>query len=95
MMQISEHNRANLYTENNLAELFEVLDELHSAASDGQLNTVTTMNKRELVALLKDVIYTAQETLQELNKHDSRREEVRRESVLRVVEKPRSDQQSA
>ncbi len=95
MMQISEHNRANLYTENNLAELFEVLDELHSAASDGQLNTVTTMNKRELVALLKDVIYTAQETLQELNKRDTRREEVRRESVLRVVEKPRSDQQSA
>lgn len=95
MMQISEHNRANLYTENNLAELFEALDELHSAASDGQLNTVTTMNKRELVALLKDVIYTAQETIQELNKRDTRREEVRREPVLRVVEKPRSDQQSA
>ena len=41
MMQISEHNRANLYTENNLAELFEVLDELHSAVSYTHLTLPT------------------------------------------------------
>ena len=51
-----------LYIDNRLADMYDVLDQLHSAASEGQWQLMTTMSKRELLSLLNDLIYTAQET---------------------------------
>jgi hypothetical protein len=93
MMQQPETNFTVLFNENRLADLCDVLDELHTAASEGTLQTINARDKRELLALLNDVVYTAQETIREINQQ-SRREE-KREPKLRILEKPRSDQKGA
>jgi hypothetical protein len=69
-------NRPDLY------DLLETLDQLHSQASEGEATHATGMNRNELVALLQDIVYTAQETLQELSNH-----ETPRKPILRIVEK--------
>lgn len=79
-----------LYIDNRLADLYDVLDQLHSAASEGQWQTMTTMNKRELLSLLNDLIYTAQETIGELGEND-----VRPPFVLHLVETPLVDKRQA
>ena len=60
--------------------VLELLDQVHTAVSDRDLAVVTSMSKQELVRYLQDVIYTAQETIDEL--HRQQDEEV---SFLRVV----------
>ncbi len=49
-----------------LESLLDTLDELHDAASEGTLPQMTNMSKTDLLAWLNEVIYTAQETLTEL-----------------------------
>ena len=44
----------------------EALDELHSAASDGNVRAVTPMSNAELISWLYEVIYTARETMNEI-----------------------------
>ena len=74
-----------------LADLYDALDQLHSAASEGQLHTVTTLSRRELIGWLRDVIYTAEETIREIDAHSARPG-----VVLRLVEKaPASYRQSS
>jgi hypothetical protein len=80
---MNEHNLNVLYNENHLADLFDALDELHSAVTEGQLPKVTSLNKRELLAWLRDIIYTAQETIEEIDQQ----RELWREPMLRIVEK--------
>jgi hypothetical protein len=55
-----------LYTEARLVALFQALDELHSAASEDRLNTLTTVSKVELVGWLHELVYTAEETIAEI-----------------------------
>ncbi len=63
-------NRANevelLYEGDRLEDLLDLLDELHSAASENRLQNLTTLSKPELLGMLQDVIYTAQETIREM-----------------------------
>jgi hypothetical protein len=58
-----------LYTETKLERLVETLDELHTAASDDALGSLTSLTKAELVAWLHEVLYTAAETLNEIELH--------------------------
>jgi hypothetical protein len=60
------HHLASLYQGDQLPELTEMLDQLHSAATDGQLRRFTTLKPSELAVLLHELIYVAQETLNEL-----------------------------
>lgn len=55
-----------LYNDARLSALFDALDELHSAASDGNLHDVTPLTNAEMIAWLRDVMYTAQETIEEI-----------------------------
>jgi hypothetical protein len=55
-----------LYTEARLVALFQALDELHTAASEDRLHTLTTVSKVELVGWLHELVYTAQETIGEI-----------------------------
>lgn len=55
-----------IYNGDRLDEVLEILDDLHTAASDKTLKTYTTMTRHELVAMLRDVIYTAQEAISEI-----------------------------
>jgi hypothetical protein len=65
-----------------LDEVLEVLDELHTAASEGQLPAMTPLNRRELIALLRELVYTAEETIAEIEQSTKRPE-----AVLWLVEK--------
>jgi len=74
-----------LYNGDHIDDLFDVLDTLHSAASEGQLQTMITMNEQELVGLLRDIIYTARETISEIEK---RRKKGRNpQPILRLMSK--------
>lgn len=55
-----------LYNDARLSALFDALDELHSAASDGNLHAVTTLSNAEMIAWLRDLMYTAQEAIEEI-----------------------------
>jgi len=55
-----------IYNDARLAGLSQYLDELHSAASEGQLQAVTPLSDEELVGWLQEMIYTANETLVEM-----------------------------
>jgi hypothetical protein len=55
-----------LYNGDRLDEVLEILDDLHTAASENTLNTYTTMSRHELVAMLREVVYTAQEAIKEI-----------------------------
>lgn len=54
-------------THNNerLNDLLETLDDLHSATSDGDAHAFSGMTHTELMSYLREVIYTAQETMRE------------------------------
>jgi len=83
MIQITRNERlTKTYSEQQLAELLEILDHLHSAASEGRTDALTAMNKRELIAFLREVIYTAEETIAEIDKTVCYRQ-----TSLRLVEK--------
>ena len=49
-----------------MAAMVEVFDNLHTAASEGQLEAMTTLNNRELVGWLRELMFTAQETISEI-----------------------------
>lgn len=58
-----------IYNDARLAGLSQYLDELHSAASEGQLPAVTPLSDEELLGWLQEMIYTASETLVEIQQH--------------------------
>lgn len=55
-----------LYNDARLSDLLQALDELHSAASDGNVRAVTPLSNAELVSYLYEIIYTARETMSEI-----------------------------
>ncbi len=60
-----------LYNTARLSGVLEALDELHSAASDGNVRAVTPLSNAELVSWLYEVIYTAQETMHEVESRNA------------------------
>jgi hypothetical protein len=75
------------YADDQLNSLYAVLDELHDAASEGQLGAMTTIQPNELVGLLRDLIYTAQETISEIERQarTARRNKTDANGVTREV----------
>jgi len=63
-----------LYNDGRLGNLLDALDELHSAASEGALPEVTTLNDADLIGWLYELIYTAQETIHEIKGYHQRGE---------------------
>lgn len=57
-----------LYNDARLIALFEALDELHTAASEGALPLFTPLPETEIVGWLQDLVFTAQETIAEIEK---------------------------
>lgn len=60
------------YHGDKLNDLLEVLDNLHTAASENQLPSYTTISEGDLLGLLEELIYTAQETIEEIEAHQPR-----------------------
>jgi hypothetical protein len=68
------HEQLNLqllYTDARMAALLIALDELHNAASARKLPAITSLSKAELTGWLRELVYTAQETIAELEQDDS------------------------
>jgi hypothetical protein len=55
-----------LFTDIRFESIFNALDRLHDAASNGKLNEVTNLSNAEVVGWLRDIAYTAEETMREL-----------------------------
>lgn len=66
MGHIHQHDVQLLYNDARFASLFQALDELHTAASEDDLEVMTTLSKAELLGWLRDFVYTAQETITEI-----------------------------
>lgn len=72
MIQKHESKITQLVDVMALAELAEQLDQLHSAVSEGQFQRLTFKARCEALDWLQEIIYTAQETIHELDKPGSR-----------------------
>ncbi len=80
MGQMHQINQEALVSDARMEALFEMFDDLHNAATEGQLHTVTSLNKRELVGWLRELMFTAEETISEIE-----RQAVYAEPVIRLV----------
>ena len=83
MLQNTEHQLTLFYSDSALNQLYDVLDQLHNAASEGRTQAISRMSTDDLKGILQDIIYTAQETLTEI---ETQRE--RPAPQLRLLEKP-------
>lgn len=83
MLQAPYSNRDFLLTDAGLAAVYEVFDDLHDAASEDQLQELTALDKRELLGWLRELVFTAQETIVEIERRSAR--PARQEPVLRLV----------
>jgi hypothetical protein len=85
MLQAHYPNRDRdfLLTDAGLEAVFEVFDDLHDAASEGQLQELTALDNRELVGWLRELVFTAQETISEIENRSART--ARQEPYLRLV----------
>ncbi len=78
-----------LYTDGRLFDLIDVLDQLHTAASEGYLHNLTTLDTSELLEVLQDLVYTAQETISEIEDASGIQSDAK--PVLRVLPKAAGD----
>jgi gluconate kinase len=54
------------YTEAHFEVLLQIMDQLHDAATVNNLAAITPLTTREMIGWLDDIIYTAEETIREL-----------------------------
>ena len=83
MLQAHYSNRDFLLTDAGLEAVFEVFDDLHDAASEGHLQELTALDNRELLGWLRELVFTAQETISEIENRTART--ARQEPILRLV----------
>ena len=55
-----------LFTDMRFESLFNAIDRLHDAASSGKLAEVTNLSTDDVIGWLRDIVYTANETINEL-----------------------------
>ncbi|MEO1286826.1 MAG: hypothetical protein AAFV93_03590 [Chloroflexota bacterium] len=85
---VTEHLQGTSETM-RLEDVLEIIDTLHTIASDGDLPDVATMDEANMMNVLRDIIYTAQETIVELEsiraiKHRNRQH---KQPILHIVPK--------
>lgn len=68
-MQFLQHMLTEQYTEDHFEALLQLIDRLHDAAAAGKLGEVSPMDAREIAGWLDDIIFTAEETLRELQEN--------------------------
>jgi hypothetical protein len=55
-----------LFTDIRFEAIFNAIDRLHDAAASGTLHELTNLPDQEVIGWLRDIIYTANETIREL-----------------------------
>lgn len=68
-MNQPKHTTAEMAS--SLQDVLETLDELHTLASEGDALSATGMTRRELVSLLREMVFIAEETICELQAQPS------------------------
>ncbi|CAG0960980.1 MAG: hypothetical protein IAE83_09695 [Anaerolinea sp.] len=63
-----------LFTEDRFASMFKTVDRLHDIVTEGKLAQVTNLSKEEVIGWLKDIAYTLDETIRELEGDDHERD---------------------
>jgi hypothetical protein len=72
----------------HLEDVLEYMDELHTAASEGSSQSFTGMDEVEVMNFLRDIIYTAQESIVEIESLRARKRQRRKKQpMLRIVSK--------
>lgn len=71
---------------NHLEDVLDYIDQLHSAASEGETDTLNQTSEAEMMNYLREIIYTAQETLAEIEATRAHRTR-RQQPVLRILPK--------
>ncbi len=64
-----EQKKRVFYSAEEMEALFLMLDQLHDAASAGELSDVTPMTAEQMTGWLREIIYTARETIVEIERH--------------------------
>ncbi len=57
------------FSDDAFADLFARFDRLHEVASGGQLAQATPLRPSEVIGWLEDIIFTAEETVREIDAH--------------------------
>lgn len=65
-LNINEYQKRRI-TDLHLETLLETIDRLHDAAYQNRVDEETTLSQEEIIGWLEDIIYTAQETINELS----------------------------
>src|SRR5712691_2453086 len=60
-----------LFTDIRFESIFNAVDRLHDAASSGKLGEVTNLSTDEVIGWLRDIAYTANENIRELENADA------------------------
>ncbi len=82
------HRLASLYIGDSLPDALDLIDHLHTAVSEGSLPRATTLSQDEVVSLLKELIFVAQETLDEISAQRSQpHAAARHDVILRLIQK--------
>ena len=83
MIQKPETKVIVLHESHFLADIFEQLDQLHTAVSEGQPHTLTTLDKQDVVGWLQELIFTAEETVKEMERRSAETK-----PIIRLLDRP-------
>lgn len=64
-----------------LGNVYDTLDQLHNAASSGEQQAFSGLNNAEMLKMLQEIIYMAQETIDEIEN-----QRTWQQPVLRIIE---------
>lgn len=81
-MHDNQHTLFFLNTAAALTEMLEALDTLHTAASENTLETLNARGQAEIINLLREVAYVANETIAEIDTQQTSNEE----QAFRVIQ---------
>jgi hypothetical protein len=72
----------------HLEDVLEYLDTLHTAASENESQSFTSMDDAEMLEYLREIVFTAREAIREIERERAERRKARpRAPMLRLVEK--------
>ncbi|MEL6406774.1 MAG: hypothetical protein AAFR81_20555 [Chloroflexota bacterium] len=72
---------------NTLDNVLQYIDLLHTAVSEGETRQLTELDEVEMVNVLRDLIYTAQETITEIEVTRAKQQRKRLQPMLRILPK--------
>lgn len=70
-----------------LEDVLELIDELHSAVSEGESLNYAGMDEMDVLSTLREIIYTAQEAATEIETLQAKRNKTSKKAILHLLPK--------